>query len=116
MKFFGRSGHAIKAAGIGAALLFSVTASQAQSSGPFAGFDGAWTGTGTVSLNVDQIARPGAMVSGKVTFSDGKGAEWYFDQSGRLGLVPQEQGYRPSAADLQQFQAALDSELSKLGF
>ena len=73
-------------------------------------------GTGTVSLNVDQIARPGAMVSGKVTFSDGKGAEWYFDQSGRLGLVPQEQGYRPSAADLQQFQAALDSELSKLGF
>src|SRR5689334_22381286 len=51
MKFFGRSGLAIKAAGIGAALLFSVTASHAQSSGPFAGFDGAWTGTGTVSLS-----------------------------------------------------------------
>ena len=51
MKFFGRSGLAIKAAGIGAALLFSVSASQAQSSGPFAGFEGAWTGTGTVSLS-----------------------------------------------------------------
>ena len=51
MRFFGRSGLAIKAVGIGAALLFSVTASQAQSSGPFAGFDGAWTGTGTVSLS-----------------------------------------------------------------
>ena len=51
MKFFGRSGLAIKAAGIGAALLFSVSASHAQSSGPFAGFDGAWTGTGTVSLS-----------------------------------------------------------------
>ena len=51
MKFFGRSGQVIKAAGIGAALLFSVSASQAQSSGPFAGFDGAWTGTGTVSLS-----------------------------------------------------------------
>ena len=51
MTLFGRSGLAIKAAGIGAALLFSVSASQAQSSGPFAGFDGAWTGTGTVSLS-----------------------------------------------------------------
>jgi hypothetical protein len=51
MKFFGRSGLAIKAAGIGAALLFSVSASHAQSSGPFAGFDGAWSGTGTVALS-----------------------------------------------------------------
>lgn len=51
MQFFGRSGQAIKAAGIGAALLFSVSASNAQSSGPFAGFDGAWSGTGTVSLS-----------------------------------------------------------------
>ena len=69
-----------------------------------------------ISLSVDQIARPGAMVSGKVTFSDGKSAEWYFDQAGRLGLLPQEQGYRPSATDLQQFQVALDGELSKMGF
>jgi hypothetical protein len=51
MKFFGRSEQAIKAAGIGAALLLSVSASHAQSSGPFAGFDGAWTGNGTVSLS-----------------------------------------------------------------
>ena len=51
MKFFGRSELAIKAAGIGAALLFSVAASHAQSSGPFVGFDGAWAGTGTVSLS-----------------------------------------------------------------
>ncbi len=36
-------------AGIGAALLVSVTA-YAQS-GPFAGFDGAWAGTGTVALS-----------------------------------------------------------------
>src|SRR5262245_340441 len=34
--------------------------------------------TGAVSLSVDQIARPGAVVSGKVTFSDGNQAEWYF--------------------------------------
>ena len=71
---------------------------------------------GGVSVQVDQLARPGAVVSGKVTFSDGKTADWYFDQTGRLGLVPQETGYRPPQADLQQFQAALDAELSKLGF
>ena len=77
------------------------------------------TGTqpsGGVSVRVDQIARPGAVVSGKVTFSDGNNAEWYFDQTGRLGLVPQQPGYRPPPADLQQFQAALDGELSKMGF
>jgi len=73
-------------------------------------------GTAGVSVRVDQIARPGAVVSGKVTFSDGNNADWYFDQTGRLGLVPQQPGYRPPPADLQQFQAALDGELSKMGF
>ncbi len=71
---------------------------------------------GAVSISVDQVARPGAVVSGKVTFSDGNTADWYFDQAGRLGLLPQQPGYRPSAPDLQQFQAALDGELSKMGF
>lgn len=73
-------------------------------------------GTGGVSVSVDQLARPGATVSGKVTFSDGQIADWYIDQTGRLGLAPQQQGYRPPAADVQQFQAALETELSKLGF
>ena len=71
---------------------------------------------GTVSVIVDQIARPGAMVSGKVTFSDGNKADWHLDQTGRLGLVTQVPGYRPAAGDVQQFQAALETELSKLGF
>jgi hypothetical protein len=43
-------GQTIKAAGVGAILLLSVSASQAQS-GPFTGFDGTWSGTGTVSLS-----------------------------------------------------------------
>jgi hypothetical protein len=72
--------------------------------------------TSSVSVQVDQLARPGAVVSGKVKFSDGNLAEWYFDQMGRLGLVPQKPGYRPPASDLQQFQSLLDSELSKMGF
>ena len=67
-------------------------------------------------MSVDQIARPGAIVSGKVTFSDGVKADWYLDQTGRLGLMSQQPGYRPPQSDLPQFQAALDAELTRLGF
>ena len=74
------------------------------------------TAPGGVLVVVDEIAKPGTAVSGKVTFTDGNSADWYFDQTGRLGLVPQKEGYRPPQADLQQFQAALEAELSKLGF
>ena len=73
------------------------------------------TAPGGVSLSVDQLARPGALVSGKVTFSDGMNADWYLDQSGRLGVVPQQQGYKPAAADVQQFQLALEREMTKIG-
>jgi hypothetical protein len=51
MKLFGLFGQAIKAAGVGAVLLLSVSAGHAQSGAPFAGFDGAWSGTGTVTLS-----------------------------------------------------------------
>jgi hypothetical protein len=39
-----------RTAGIAAALLLSMSAAQAQS-GPFAGFDGSWSGNGTVALS-----------------------------------------------------------------
>lgn len=71
---------------------------------------------GSVKVSIDQLTKPGAMVSGKVTFSDGNKADWYFDQMGRLGLAPQQPGYRPPQADLQQFQMALEAELSKMGY
>lgn len=73
-------------------------------------------GPSNVSVTVDRLARPGALVSGNVTFSDGKSAEWYLDQTGRLGIVAKEQGYRPSQTDLMAFQTQLQSELAKLGF
>ncbi len=69
-----------------------------------------------VSVTVDELTRPGAVVSGKVTFSDGQQASWYLDQMGRLGLAPKQQGYKPSAADVQQFQIALEKEMTKLGY
>ena len=72
-------------------------------------------GTGTVSLSVDRLARPGALVSGSVTFSDGNSGTWYLDQLGRLAISPAKQGYRPAPADVQAFQLQLQNELAKLG-
>ncbi|HKS35748.1 MAG TPA: hypothetical protein VJW76_01065 [Verrucomicrobiae bacterium] len=74
------------------------------------------TGTARVSVTVDEIARPGSLVSGSVTFSDGNSAVWYLDQYGRLGLAPQKQGYKPSAIDLQAFQIELQNRMAKMGF
>jgi hypothetical protein len=71
---------------------------------------------GDVSVTVDQVTRPGAIVSGKVTFSDGKRADWHLDQTGRLGIATAEPGYKPSQADLMIFQGELQNELAKLGF
>src|ERR1700693_1511206 len=53
MKLFGPTsllGQTTKAPGIGAALLVSMATGHDQS-GPFAGFDGAWAGNGTVALS-----------------------------------------------------------------
>jgi len=71
---------------------------------------------GKVAVTVDQLTRPGAIASGKVTFSDSQTADWYLDQTGRLGVVPKQQGYKPSAVDVQQFQTALQGELARMGF
>ena len=73
-------------------------------------------GVGKVNVTVDQVTRPGALVSGKVTFSDGNSAAWSLDQFGRLGLAPKQPGYKPSAADLQAFQTKLQTELANMGF
>ena len=69
-----------------------------------------------VSVTVDRVTRPGALVSGKASFSDGQSADWFLDQMGRLGFVPKQQGYRPSESDLETFQSALQTELQKLGY
>lgn len=44
------TGKVLRAAGIAAALMLSVSAGHAQSR-PFAGLDGAWSGSGTISLS-----------------------------------------------------------------
>lgn len=68
---------------------------------------------GPVRVTVDEIARPGVMVSGRVTFPDGQGGGWYVDEMGRLGIDPDTAGYRPSEPDLVAFQRELQSVMER---
>ncbi|MCA1809949.1 MAG: hypothetical protein ABR497_09480 [Kiritimatiellia bacterium] len=71
--------------------------------------------TGGVSVSLDRVLKPGAIVSGSVTFSDGVSAEWMLDQMGRLGLSGTAPGYRPGPEDLQAFQEELAQLLQSRG-
>jgi hypothetical protein len=64
-------------------------------------------GGGGVSASLDQVARPGSMVSGTVTFSDGMKGLWLIDEMGRPSIDPDQPGYQPSEADLVSFQEEL---------
>jgi len=73
-------------------------------------------GTGSFSLEIDRLMRPGTMVSGSVTFSDGVSGKWALDQQGRLMLETAQKGYQPSPADVQTFQRELQAQLQRQGF
>lgn len=71
---------------------------------------------GQVTVSTDTLARPGAMVSGKVTFSDGQQAAWYLDQhTGQLGMIPPYPGFKPAQEEVRQFQILLEQELVRQG-
>jgi len=71
-----------------------------------------------VTLTVDKINLiPGALASGTVTFSDGVTGKWIVDQYGRPGFTEiSKQGYRPTAADAQDFMQQLSATLQNQGF
>ena len=60
--------------------------------------------------------RPGTVVSGSVTFSDGVSGKWALDQYGRLMLDTGQKGYQPSPADVQTFQRELQTHLQRHGY
>jgi len=69
--------------------------------------EGEKRGGGGVSASLDQVARPGSMVSGTVTFSDGMKGLWLIDEMGRPSIDPDQPGYQPSEEDLVSFQEEL---------
>ena len=73
-------------------------------------------GASTLTLEIDRIMRPGAMVSGNVTFSDGVTGKWALDQMGRLMLDTSQKGYKPTQTDVQAFQRELQTQLQRQGY
>jgi hypothetical protein len=73
-------------------------------------------GAGSVTVELDRIVRPGFMVSGNATFSDGVSGKWALDQMGRLLLETPQKGYQPSPADVQAFQRELQTLLQRQGY
>ncbi len=70
---------------------------------------------GSLKVELDRIVRPGSVVSGTVSFSDGVTGKWALDQMGRLMLETGKKGYQPSAADVQTFQRELSTQLQRAG-
>jgi len=81
-----------------------------------AGEPGGAPGASALKIEMDRLVRPGAVVSGTVTFSDGVAGKWALDQYGRLVLDTGKKGYQPSAADVQAFQRELNRLLQRHGY
>lgn len=70
--------------------------------------DGEPAATGTTTVELSRLARPGAMAHGTVNFGSGASAEWLIDEMGRLGL--DKVSGQPTENDIAEFQ----NELRKL--
>ena len=62
---------------------------------------------GQTVVEVSKLMRPGTALSGTVKFASGSTADWYIDQTGRLGLENLV-GNQPTQEDIQQFQVELE--------
>jgi len=83
--------------------------------GEAAGADEGSAGS-SLKVSVDEVPPPGAVISGRASFSDGVTVQWFMDEQGRFGMRGPAPGYQPPAADIPAFQAELDNILQLRGF
>ena len=67
-------------------------------------------GEGKTVVEISKLARPGVAISGSVRFGSGPTAEWFIDNTGRLGL-DNLQGGQPTQDDVRDFQRELSQLL-----
>jgi hypothetical protein len=70
---------------------------------------------GKLSISIDQIPSPGAMLSGYARFSSGAKGHWFLDERGRLGLDPELGSAKPTEQDMQEFTTELRRLLQQTG-
>jgi hypothetical protein len=68
---------------------------------------------GKLSISVDQVPAPGAMLSGYVRFGSGAKAHWFLDEMGRLGVEPELGSEKPTQKDMQEFSNELRRMLQR---
>lgn len=71
--------------------------------------------TGETRVTMDSVAQPGALISGRVEFSDGEGGIWKLDQTGQPSLNLDNPGYEPSEKDIMEFQNQLRDLIKNSG-
>lgn len=69
-----------------------------------------------VRVTFSELVRPGMAVSGRVTFANGKVADWWVDRMGRLGLNPDDKEFRPTETEMMEFQRELQRAARKRGY
>lgn len=84
-------------------------------SGSLAGAKAPETVGGKLSISVDQVPAPGAMLSGYARFSSGAKAHWFLDEMGRLGLEPELGSSKATPQDMQEFTTELRRMLQQTG-
>jgi hypothetical protein len=70
---------------------------------------------GKLSISVDQVPAPGAMLSGYARFASGAKAHWFLDETGRLGLEPELGSGKATQKDMQEFSTELRRMLQQTG-
>jgi len=70
---------------------------------------------GELSLTIDKLQRPGAIISGKVTFAGSESATWWLDQMGQLGFEPENEAFSPTPEQMMAFQRELQAKIQQSG-
>ncbi len=66
-------------------------------------------------VSISALQRPGALISGTVTFAGGNSAEWWLDQMGQLGMNPKGDDFQPSPEQMMSFQRELQAAVQAKG-
>lgn len=65
----------------------------------------------STTVEINKIARPGAVLSGSVNFGSGASADWVLDQLGRIALANAKG--KPDEQDIKEFQIELQKAVSQ---
>ena len=73
-------------------------------------------GAPRITVTLDRIMNPGALVSGEAVFPGNQKIHWILDRMGRLAMDQAPPGFKPSQDEVAAFQLSLRETLMKNGY